>query len=88
MTVWAIAHTMVSALFLAGHDEVVLDACNVTAGRRKKFESINWACVFHVINTPKNECIARAKQESQENLIPVIERMAAHWDPPGMGEDC
>ena len=32
--VWAIAKTMVRALFEAGHDAVVLDACNATAKRR------------------------------------------------------
>lgn len=86
--VWAIAHMMVESLFLAGHNEVVLDACNVAAKRRKEWESPKWACTYHVIETSKDDCIARALLDGKEELVPVIERMAAVWSPPGMGEDC
>jgi len=86
--VWAVAHVMVDALFEAGHSEVILDACNVTAARRKEWESRKWACVFHIVNTPKEECILRAREWGHNDLIPVIERMAAEWNPPGMGVDC
>lgn len=86
--VWAIAHIMVESLFQAGHDNVILDACNVTEARRKEWESTQHVCVFHVINTPKEECIKRALESGMPDLLPVIERMAAAWNPPGMGADC
>ena len=86
--VWAIAHTMVESLFLAGHKEVVLDACNVAAKRRIEWESSKWSCTYHVVETSKEDCIARALLDGNEELVPVIERMAAVWSPPGMGEDC
>lgn len=86
--VWAIAHIMVDALFQAGHNDVVLDACNVSDDRRKEWESTEWACVFHVIHTSKEECTRRAIESEQYDLIPVINRMAAAWNPPGMGDDC
>jgi len=86
--VWAMAHMLVEALFLAGHDEVTLDACNVTSARRREWESEKWAVCHHVVNTEKNDCIARAVAGGHDDLVPVIERMAAVWDPPGMGADC
>lgn len=86
--VWAAAHLMVDALFHAGHKDVVLDACNVTEARRKEWESTQYACVFHVVDTSKEECIKRALESGMPDLLPVIERMAAQWSPPGMGADC
>lgn len=86
--VWAIAHTMVEALFEAGHKTVVLDACNVTEARRKEWESTKWVCRFWVVDTPKDVCIIRAIDCERLDLVPVIERMAAAWNPPGMGADC
>jgi predicted kinase len=85
--VWAIAHTMVEALFLSGHEEVVLDSCNVSARLRREWESIKWNCNFHVINIPKHICVQRAVAAGMDDLIPVIERMANSWDVPGMGRD-
>lgn len=86
--VWAVAHTMVDALFLAGHDEVILDACNVTPERREEWGSERWSIVYHVVKTPKELCIKRALKEGRTDLVPVIERMASAWLPPGMGADC
>ena len=86
--VWAIAHVMVGSLFQAGHRDVILDACNVTPERRKEWESPEWVCVFHVISTPKEICSMRALDSGKGDLLPVIERMAAAWNVPGMGEDC
>ncbi len=86
--VWAIAHIMVESLFEAGHDDVVLDACNVSDRRRKEWESLKWACVFHIVNTSREQCITRAVACGRPELVPVIERMAAEWNPPGMGADC
>ena len=49
--VWAIAHKMVEALFLAGHSDVVLDATNTTAKRRKEWLSDDWSCKYICIRT-------------------------------------
>lgn len=86
--VWGIAHVMVESLFGAGHDDVTLDACNVTPERRIEWENPAWACVYHVVSTPAEMCRARARQLLRDDLIPVIDRMAAAWNPPGMGKDC
>lgn len=86
--VWAVAHAMVESLFLAGHADVILDACNVSAKLRQEWESTKWACIFHVIDTPKEICIDRARESEMDDLVEVIERMAAVWSVPSMGPDC
>ena len=78
--VWAIAKTMVSALFMAGHDTVILDATNTTASRRKEWISKKWITEFKHIQTPKEICIERAITENDEYIVPVIERMAAAFE--------
>lgn len=78
--VWAIAKTMVRALFLAGHRTVVLDACNTTAKRRLEWESDDWRTDLHVIETSAVECIRRAVLTGDHDIIPVIKRMAAQCD--------
>ncbi|MEM1295458.1 MAG: AAA family ATPase [Verrucomicrobiota bacterium] len=78
--VWAIAKTMVRSLFLAGHHAVILDATNTTRKRRDEWQSKDWKTVFHVIDTTPVECIKRAT-ETNEDLIPVIERMAEQYEP-------
>ncbi len=77
--VWAIAKTMVRSLFLAGHDEVIFDACNNTKKRRDEMRSKHWDRVYHIIDTPAEVCIERVGERTE--LIPVIERMAAQHEP-------
>lgn len=86
--VWAIAHIMVESLFDFGHEDVTLDCCNVTSELREKWISHEWVCTFHIVNTPKEICIKRAIECGSEELIPVIERMSLHWNPPGKAMDC
>lgn len=46
--VWAIAHTMVAALFNAGHKTVIVDATNTTRKRRDEWKSSDWdRCFFY-----------------------------------------
>ena len=82
--VWATAHAMVKALFLAGHECVILDATNTTRKRRDEWQSPDWKTVFHVLEASKEECLARAADDPE--IIPVIERMAAQWEPLGPDE--
>ena len=79
--VWAIAKTMVRSLFLAGHSTVILDATNTTAKRRDEWKSKDWALFFKHIQTPPEICIARAKAEKDDEILPVIDRMAGQWEP-------
>jgi len=84
--VWAIARYMVSALFKAGHDAVIVDATNTTKKRRKFWKSDEWRRDYKVFTTTKEECIRRCENtehmiSSKEVLIPVIERMWENWEP-------
>lgn len=83
--VWPIAFTMVEALFLAGHDTVVVDACNHTQNRRGQwYERFNHPpdrlVTLEVVPTSEAECIARARAAGDEEIIPVIRRMAGDID--------
>ena len=74
--VWAIAHKMVESLFLAGHNDVVLDATNTTSKRRKEWLSDAWDCRYIYLERPQHICVERAKSSGMDYLIPDIERMA------------
>ncbi len=84
--VWAIARTMVKALFLAGHDIVVLDACNNTRARRDDWKSRSWDREFVRVDTPAAVCRARVKEAMPTApagivLIAAIDRMAEAHEP-------
>lgn len=79
--VWAIAKVMVRALFLAGHDTVILDATNVTKRRRAEWLSKGWTCRYMEISAPPEVCVERAKHTGQEDLVPVIAKMHAEYQP-------
>jgi adenylate kinase family enzyme len=76
----AIVKIMVKALFLAGHSNIVLDECNQTVKRRREWFSDNWSTEFVYIDTPVEICQQRAIETGQEDLIPVITRMAKEFD--------
>ena len=84
--VWATTKAMVRALFLAGHDTVILDTCNNTMARRDEWRSKEWDLVFKVVSTPAEVCIERAQRENDQAIIPVIERMANEHDRLGEEE--
>lgn len=79
--VWAIAKVMVAALFEAGHSCVILDACNTTRKRRDEWKDPRWDRSFRVLDTHAEACIQRAHETGREDILPVIERMAAQYEP-------
>lgn len=80
--VWAIAKTMVRALFLAGHDKVILDATSINDKFRDEWKSRSWERRYWNIRTDKDECIRRARANDQEYLVEIIEKMAGEIDYP------
>ncbi len=80
--VWAVARLMVRALFLAGHDTVILDATNTTAHRVGEWRSPDWTIRVQFFLTSRRVCIERAAFEGNADLVPVIERMAKQWAHP------
>jgi predicted kinase len=81
--VWPLAKLMAKALFKAGHDVVILDACNITEKRRAEWLSDEWECNYWIIDSSKEECIKRAIEDGKPELVPVIERMAENAEWPG-----
>lgn len=77
--VWAIATVMVRALFLAGHSKIIVDATHTTKKRREFWKDKQWRCVFKVFDTSKEICLKRAQDDAE--IIPVIERMHAQYEP-------
>ena len=84
--VWVMARQMVRALFRAGNDIVILDACNTTKNRRDPWSSCpdgeQWETVFKIIDTSKEVCLDRAKRDKDDYIVPIIERMAAQLEYP------
>jgi predicted kinase len=78
--VWWTATIMVSALFLSGHDTVILDACNNTAKRRLEWHDDRWSVQYKIVDTPSANCVIRANEIGRSDLLPVIRRMADEAD--------
>lgn len=84
--VWAIAKVMVRALFGAGHPVVVVDATNTTLKRREEWYAEEWETRFKVIPTLPSECHRRAIEEGDQEIRPIIDKMAVQFEPLGAGE--
>lgn len=80
--VWTMAKYMTKSLFLAGHHTVIVDATNMTEKRRGAWVDDAWTLQFAYFDTSEETCIERAKSTGREDLIPVIKRMAAEFEPP------
>lgn len=83
--VFAIREVMVRSLFNAGHDLVLYDETNFSRATRDRMKSKNWENVYLVVDTPADICKERAIATDQPDLLPVIDAMAARYEP--LGED-
>lgn len=78
--VWATAHVMVDALFLAGHHTVILDVCNNTRKRRDEWRHGQWDRREFVEVTTSAE-VCRKRSGGDIRLMAVIDRMEAQHEP-------
>jgi predicted kinase len=80
--VWPFVYIIAKALFLAGSDTIIVDATNVSAKRREEWSRKFPEAIIElkIFDTPPEECIRRAKQDGMDDLVPVIQRMAAELD--------
>jgi predicted kinase len=91
--VWAIARIMVRALFVAGHETVILDACSVTRARRDEWRGGEWETFVVMFECSREEARRRVLADIPENsadtesgrLLEAIDRMAKSFEP--LGED-
>jgi len=79
--VWATAQAMAKSLFLAGHDEIILDACNTTATRRAMWLSPEWKTMFKVFGSSAEICMTYADDAKDEEIKPIIEKMMIEFEP-------
>jgi predicted kinase len=79
--VWAVAKVMVRALFAAGHPTVIVDATNTTRKRRDEWRDPAWKVSFHEMDVPADECRMRARRMGDEDIIAIIDQMAAKFEP-------
>jgi predicted kinase len=85
--VWATARIMVRALFISGHDIVIVDATNTTLGRRNAWKAKEWSCAYKVFTVGVDVCKQRAIDSGKPELVPVIERMNNGWECPATEQD-
>ena len=80
--VWATARTMVEALFRSGHDTIIVDATNNSKKRRDFWlpSDYHWKMGYRVIFCTREVCYERANATGQEDLLPVIDRMAREFE--------
>lgn len=82
--VWAIVEYMIDALFISGHDKVIIDATNNSRKRRDHWfewcKERDYRAEFKFIETSAKECISRAKAQNDYTIIPIIERMEEERD--------
>ena len=82
----AISKVMVHSLFLSGHQIVIADETHYSRAARDFMADGPWETKFYLVDTPKEVCIERAYKTGHTWLPPVIEEMAARWEPLGKDE--
>jgi len=74
------ALTLIGALFLSGHKTIVLDACNIIKETRKRWLSSLWNTEFVLIDQSMDVCMARARADKNDVVIPIIEDMSLRFE--------
>jgi tRNA uridine 5-carbamoylmethylation protein Kti12 len=77
---------MIRALFLAGHNLVIVDETNFSEAAREHLKDPSWDTLFYPVMTDVEICLERAKLTNQEDLIPIINQMNARWEPIDLDE--
>jgi len=72
----------IQALFLSGHDYVIVDGTNHTKAHRERWKKWHPGITeFKEFNTPVDVCIQRAIQTRKKYLIPQIKKLAEMFEP-------
>jgi predicted kinase len=77
--VWVVVRIMVESLLLSGN-KVVLDGTFTTRKRREPWEIFNPS--FCWVKTSEEICLNRAHEDGDQEIIVVIQRQAAQFEPP------
>ena len=82
--VWATVGVMTRSLFLAGHQNVIVDATNTTRKRRdvwNAYRDMGFAVGWVDVSTPQHACRERAESGGRHDLVKIIDDMAAKFEP-------
>lgn len=86
---WSVRETALRMLMKYGVS-IVIDETNTTRKRRTPIldmaKRYGYKTVANVMSTTKEECISRAIAGQDSEIIPVIERMAAQFEPVSVDE--
>lgn len=77
--VWAAVYAAVDALLLT-HHKVIVDGCHISKKRRDPWHQRGG--LFVLMGTTPEVCLERAEREKDEQIVPVIRRMALECDWP------
>lgn len=72
---------MIRSLFIAGHNIVICDETNYSKAARNSLKDPLWTTLWYPVLTDKEVCKERAIATDQPDLIPIIEEMAARYEP-------
>jgi hypothetical protein len=79
---------MARSLFFAGHDVVIVDETSIKRSTREFWGSgrptiHEWSWDVHVydVGTSREVCLERAALTNDEQIVPVINRMADDFEP-------
>lgn len=80
----AMQHTMIAALFYAGHPVVIADGLHTQHYQRREWQKQRWyQTVFVVASASADECESRARETGRGHLADHIHSVAARWEPLG-----
>lgn len=82
--VWASVHLAARALLMEGA-RVLVDATNARASHREPWmklaRDMELPINIFLFGASAQTCVERARRDSRENMVPIIERMADSWEP-------
>jgi hypothetical protein len=81
-----LSRLMTKALFMSGHDIVVLDETHTTTRWRNACYSEDWHVRFKVFGTSETECLRRALSTGDTLIAGIIKEMSAQWEPLTVAE--
>lgn len=77
---------MVESLYLAGHNNIIIDSTNCTKAKRDRWKQFvgDGKVFYHVCDRSAGGCIRQAKSEGNERLVKTINEMAENYDFEGI----
>lgn len=85
MVRWSVRF-MIYALFLAGHQFVILDDVHHTPEERARFSRGEYQTFVKEIAASVDECVTRAVEAGHASMVPLIRQLASAYEPPDSKE--